>query len=170
MRFFFNGGGKIRITVGTTQSATSNKDQAYIDLGNAIGNLDIASLATTRSGSGETLTTNGLARGFQDLTTSYQTLIKLTSDNSGYTSNTVEYSAKLDAAPASATVITIKMVTTDAAGDTTFTAGNTDGVAANPNEAPKITLALIEVHPTNAEGLSANIQSASNAEVSNSTS
>ncbi len=96
--------------------------------------------------------------------------MKLTSDNSGYTSNTVEYSAKLDAAPASATVITIKMVATDDASDDTFTAGNTDGVPANPNEAPKITLALIEVHPTNAEGLAANIQSASNAEVSNSTS
>jgi hypothetical protein len=32
-----------------------------------------------------------------------------------------------------------------------------------------MTLALIEVYPTNGEGLSANIQSLSNAEVSNST-
>ena len=171
MRAFFNGGGKIRIDPSVTTGIDGDKDTVFDDLTTtATGNLDVGAHATTRSGSGETLTTNGLGNGFHDLSTGYTTLLKLTSDNSGYTSNTVEYSAKLDAAPASATVITIKMVTTDAAGDTTFTAGNTDGVAANPNEAPKITLALIEVHPTNAEGLASNIQSASNAEVSNSTS
>ena len=171
MRAFFNGGGKIRIDPTVVTGIDGDKDTVFDDLTTtATGNLDVGAHATTRSGSGETLTTNGLGNGFHDLSTGYTTLLKLTSDNSGYTSNTVEYSAKLDAAPASATVITIKMVTTDAAGDTTFTAGNTDGVAANPNEAPKITLALIEVHPTNAEGLASNIQSASNAEVSNSTS
>ena len=171
MRAFFNAGGKIRIDPSVTTGIDGSKDDVFNDLTvTATGNLDIGSLASTRSGSGETLTTNGLGLGFHDLTDSYQTILKLTSDNSGYTSNTVEYFAKLDAAVASATVITIKMVATDAAADTTFTAGNTDGVAANPNEAPKITLALIEVHPTNAQGLASNIQSASNAEVSNSTS
>lgn len=171
MRAFFNGGGKIRIDPTVVTGIDGDKDTVFDDLTTtATGNLDIGAHASTRSGSGETLTTNGLANGFHDLGTGYTTILKLTSDNSGYTSNTVEYSAKLDAAPASATVITIKMVATDAAGDDTFTAGNTDGVPANPNEAPKITLALIEVHPTNAEGLAANIQSASNAEVSNSVS
>ena len=171
MRAFFNGGGKIRIDPTVVTGIDGDKDTVFNDLTTtATGNLDIGAHASTRSGTGETQTTNGLANGFHDLGTGYTTILKLTSDNSGYTSNTVEYFAKLDAAPASATVITIKMVATDAADDTTFTAGNTDGVAANPNEAPKITLALIEVHPTNAEGLASNIQSASNAEVSNSTS
>ena len=171
MRAFFNAGGKIRIDPTVVTGIDGDKDTVFNDLTTtATGNLDIGAHDSTRSGTGETQTTNGLALGFHDLTDSYQTILKLTSDNSGYTSNTVEYFAKLDAAPASATVITIKMVATDAADDTTFTAGNTDGVAANPNEAPKITLALIEVHPTNAEGLASNIQSASNAEVSNSTS
>ena len=94
----------------------------------------------------------------------------MTSDNTGYTSNTVEYQAKLDAAPGTAVTITVKMISSDPAADTTYTSGNTDGVAANPNEAPRMTLALIEVYPTNAEGLSAAIQSSSNAEVSNSAS
>ena len=171
MRAFFNAGGKIRIDPTVVTGIDGDKDTVFNDLTTtATGNLDIGAHASTRSGTGETQTTNGLANGFHDLGTGYTTILKLTSDNSGYTSNTVEYFAKLDAAPASATVITIKMVATDAAGDATFTAGNTDGVAANPNEAPKITLALIEVHPTNAEGLASNIQSASNAEVSNSTS
>ena len=171
MRHFFNAGGKIRVDPSCITGIDGSKDTVFDDLTTtAIGNLDIGSQASTRSGSGETLTTNGLANGFHDLGTGYTTIIKLTSDNSGYTSNTVEISAKLDAAVGSATVITVKMVSTDAADDTTFTSGNTAGVPANPNEAPRMTLALIEVHPTDAQGLAAAIQSSSNAEVSNSAS
>ena len=171
MRFFFNAGGKIRIDPSCITGIDGSKDTVFNDLTvTATGNLDIGSQVSTRSGSGETLTTNGLALGFHDLTTSYQTILKLTSDNTGYTSNTVEYQAKLDAAPGTAVTITVKMISSDPAADTTYTSGNTDGVAANPNEAPRMTLALIEVYPTNGEGLSANIQSSSNAEVSNSAS
>ena len=169
MRHFFNAGGKIRVDPSAITGIDGDKDTVFNDLtATAIGNLDIAALASTRSGSGETLTTDGLARGYYDLTDSYQTIIKLTSDNSGYTSNTVEISAKLNAAVASATVITVKMVTTDAADDTTFTSPNSSGVPANPNEAPRMTLALIEVFPNDTQGLASSIQSASNAEVSNS--
>ena len=66
--------------------------------------------------------------------------------------------------------ITIKMVSTDAAADDTYTAGNTSSVPANPNEAPIMTLAIIEVYPDDTQGLAADIRSASNAEVSNSAS
>jgi hypothetical protein len=171
MRAFFNGGGSIRIDPSVVTGIDGDKDTVFNDLTTtAIGNLDFGAHATTRSGSGETLTTNGLANGFHDISTSYVTLIKLTSDNSGYTSNTVEIFAKLNAAPATATVVTIKMVATDAAGDDTFTSGNTSGVAVNPNEAPKIVLALIEEFPDDSQGLAADIRSASNAEVSNSVS
>ncbi len=170
-RAFFNAGGSIRIDPTCVTGIDGTKDDCYNDLTTtAVGNLDFGAHATTRSGSGETLTTNGLANGFFDISTSYVTLLKLTSDNSGYTSNTVEIFAKLNAAPATATVITIKMVTTDGAADTTYTSGNTSGVPANPNEAPRMTLALIEEYPTNGQGLASNIQSASNAEVSNSAS
>ena len=169
MRHFFNAGGKIRIDPSCTTGIDGSKDDVFNALTvTATGNLDIGSKTSTRSGSGETLTTNGLALGFHDLTDSYQTILKLTSDDSGYTSNTVEYQAKLDAAVGTAVTITVKMISTDGAADDTYTAGNTDGVAANPNEAPRMTLALIEVHPTDAQGLSAAIQASSNAEVSNS--
>ena len=94
----------------------------------------------------------------------------MTSDNSGYTSNAVEYQAKLNAAVGTAVTITVKMISTDPADDTTYTSPNTSGVPSNPNEAPRMTLALIEVYPTNAQGLASNIQSSSNAEVSNSAS
>ncbi len=171
MRAFFNAGGFIRIDPSCITGIDGNKDTVFNDLTvTAIGNLDLKAHSTARSGSGETLTTNGLANGFHDLSTGYTTLIKLTSDNSGYTSNTVEIAAKLNAAVGSATVLTIKLVSVDAAGDDTFTSPNTSGVPSNPNEAPRMTLALIEHHPTDAQGLAAAIQVSSNAEVSNSTS
>ena len=171
MRAFFNGGGKIRVDPSCVTGIDGSKDDVFNDLTvTAIGNLDIAAHATTRSGSGETLTTNGLGNGFHDLGTGYTVLIKLTSDNSGYTSNTIEISAKLNAAIGSATVITVKMVSVDAAADTTFQSGNLSSVPTNPNEAPKIVLALIELSPNDTQGLAADIKSASNAEVSNSVS
>ena len=168
MRAFFNGGGFIRIAPTATTGIDGLKDTVFADLCTAVGNLDLKAQASTRSGSGETLTTNGLANGFHDLGTGYTSIIKLTSDNSGYTSDTLEISAKLNAAVGSATVLTIKQVASDPAADTTYTSGNTDGVAANPNEAPVMTLTLTENYPTDAQGLAAAIRVASNAEVSNS--
>jgi hypothetical protein len=171
MRHFFNAGGKIRIDPSCVTGIDGDKDTVFNDLTTtAIGNLDLGSQSSTRSGSGETLTTDGLANGFHDLTTSYTTILKLTSDNSGYTSNTVEIQAKLDAAVGTATVLTVKMISVDGDNDDTYTVPNTSGVPANPNEAPRMTLALIEVFPNNTEGLAADIQSLSNTEVSNSAS
>ena len=168
MRHFFNAGGKIRCVMSAEGSVDGDKDTVFTDLSNAIGNLDIAAEATTRSGSGETLTTNGLAYGFRDLGTGYTVLLKLTSDNSGYTSNTAEISAKLNAAIGTGVTLTVKQVCVDGGSDTTFTAGNTSGVAANPNEAPTMRLTLTELNPTDAQGLASAIQVDSNAEVSNS--
>ena len=171
MRHYFNAGGKIRIDPSCVTGIDGSKDTVFNDLTTtATGNLDIAAHSTTRSGSGETLTTNGLSNGFHDLGTGYTVLLKLTSDNSGYTSNTVEYSAKLNAAVGSATVLTIKMVSQDPAADTTYSSNNLSGVPTNPNEAPRMTLALLELYPTDAQGLGAAIRPSSNAEVSNSAS
>jgi hypothetical protein len=169
MRWFFNAGGKARITVGIVAAVEQGKDTAFKDLGTAIGNLDIASLTTSRSGTGETLTTNGLALGMRDLTTNYQTLLKLTSDNSTYTSNTVEIFAKLDAAVDSAVTMTIKMVATDGASDAQYTAGNTSSVAAAIKDTPKMVTTLFAVTPNFTQGLTDPTYSITSATVSNTT-
>tara|TARA_A100001011_G_C14282387_1_gene832165 strand:- start:69 stop:1028 length:960 start_codon:yes stop_codon:yes gene_type:complete len=169
MRHYFNAGGKIRLVCDVSGSVDGDKDTVFTDLGTGLGNLDIGSLATTRSGSSETLTTNNLSRGYRDLTTSYQNIIKLTSDNSNYTDNSLEVQAKLDASVDSATVITVKIIFLDGASDGTFTSGNTAGVPADPNNAPQVRSTVTERHPNDSEGLAAAIQSSSNAQVSNST-
>ena len=168
MRAFFNGGGKIRVDPSTSGTTDGSKDTVFQEITAAVGNLDIKAHATTRSGSGETQTSLDSGNGFHDLTTSYASKIKITADNSGYTSNYVEIFAKLDAAPGTAVRIDIKMISSDPADDTTYTSGNTDGVAANPNEAPAMVLTLIEVSPNDTQGLASDIKSSSNAQISNS--
>ena len=167
MRHFFNAGGKVRVTVGTTQGSTNPKDQAFIDLGTALGNIDIAAQSTLRSGSGETLTTNGLANGFHDLGTGYTVLIKLTSDNSNYTSNTVEIAAKLDAAVGTAVTMTIRMIATDPSSDSQYTSPNTSGVPAAVKDTPRMVTTLFTLSPNTSEGLGTALGISSSATVSN---
>ena len=169
MRFYFNQGGKVRIVQSATASSLSAKDNSFVDLGTGIGNLDIGSQSTTRSGAAETLTTDGLAIGFYDMTTSYQTIIKMTSDNSTYTSNTVEIFAKLDASPGTAVTMTIKMVATDGSADDQYTEGNTASVAAAIKDTPQMVTTLYMLRPNTTEGLATVYDEASTAEVSNTT-
>jgi hypothetical protein len=171
MRHYFNAGGKVRITVGTSQASTDAKDTAFADLGTAIGNLDIGAQSTTRSGSGETLTTDGLANGFHDLVTGETTLLKLTSDNTNYTSNTVEITARLDAAVGTATVMTIKMIATDPADDTQYTSPNTASptVSATAKDTPKMVTTLFTLSPNTSEGLGTGLSILTSATESNTT-
>jgi hypothetical protein len=133
MRYFFNAGGKLRIDPIRTGNGgvdgASGKDAAWDNLYNSVGNLDIASQATTRSGTGDTLDTDGLAIGFYDLTTSYQTLLQLSDDAYPYTANTIKFEAKLDAAPGSATVMTFQITATDGSGEFTFNDASADNEA-----------------------------------------
>ena len=156
MRHFFNGGGKVRIVTSTTQGTTNPKDQSFIDLGTALGNIDIGSLATTRSGSGETETTNGLANGFHDLGTGYTSLIKLTSNNANYTSNNIELFAKLNAVVGTAVTMVIKMVASDPASDAQYTEGNTDGPSGGDGDiknTPRMVTNIYAITPNTDEGL-----------------
>ena len=167
MRHFFNAGGKVRIVTSTTEGAVSTKDQAFKDLGTAIGNLDIGAQASTRSGSGETQTTDGLANGFHDLTASYAVILKLTSDNTSYTSNTLEISAKLDAAVGTAVTMTIKMIATDPSADTQYTAGNTSSIPADVKNTPRMVTNLYALTPNTSQGLTTSPAHASVAATSN---
>jgi hypothetical protein len=170
MRAFFNAGGSIKIDPATSGSVDGDKDTVFEQLTAAVGILEFKAHATTRSGTGETQTSFASGTGFYDISTSDVSLLKLTSDNAGYTSDYIEIFASLDAAPSSATVINIKMVSSDPAADDTYTAGNTSGVPTNPNECPAMVLALTAKEPNSSAGLAAAIQFLSNTEVTNSAS
>jgi hypothetical protein len=172
-RFFFNAGGKIRVNltrVGNGGSSATDKDDSVDEMITAMGDFDIASLASTRSGTTETLTTDGLAIGFQDVTTSYQTVFLLTQANGTYTSMTLKGEIKGNATAGSTTVITIKMSLTDAdTGDAEFTSGNTSGVDQFENFIGTTDFATKLMLPTTAQGLDPVYTLSASAEVSNTT-
>ena len=173
MRFFFNAGGKIRVNltrVGNGGSSATAKDSSVDEMISAMGNFDIASVASTRSGSGETLTTDGFAIGFQDVTTSYQTVFLLTQSSGDYTSMTLKGELKGNATQGSTTNVTIKMSLTDAdSGDGTFTTGNLDTVDVNANAIGTTDFATKLMLPTTAQGLNPVYTLSGSAETSNTT-
>jgi hypothetical protein len=94
-RYFFNSGGRLSLVFSPSGLTDNAKEQSYTDLMNAVGTLHLDQLTSTRTGTGETLSTNGLAIGYWDLTTSDQTILGLTSDNANYTANTLEIKLKV---------------------------------------------------------------------------
>ena len=86
LRWFFNAGGTMRMKFTRTGGGSANgstatdKDDSVDEMITAIGNFDLKQSVSTRSGSGETVTTNGLANGILDLGTGYTVLLKLTQD------------------------------------------------------------------------------------------
>lgn len=169
MRHFFNAGGSILCIPGTSGTTDGAKDTAFSSMAAAIGTLSIFGQTTSRAGDGgDTLATSDFTNGFHQLTTSYTSKIKVTSsDYAGYGSDYIEIFAKLDAAPGSSTVITIKQVGSDPAADPTYTSGNTSGVPANPSLVPALSLNIKSKDPNTNEGLSTGFSPSSNAQVSN---
>jgi hypothetical protein len=175
MRHFFNAGGKIRVLgdrtgdglAGDGGSETNIKQENWDTLLAAVGNFDIGAQGCTRSGSGETLTTDGTTNGFHDLGTGYTVLIKLSDDTSPYTANYVEISAKLNAVVGTAITMTVKYDLQDGSADDTYTAGNTDTIDSQVDRVGVTRVRSFVISPNNTEGLASNITESSTAEVSN---
>jgi len=173
MRFFFNSGGKIRVNltrVANGGDAATDKDDSVDEMITAMGNFDIGSLVSTRSGTTETLTTNGFAIGFQDVTTSYQTVFLLTQANGTYTSMTLKGELKGNATAGSTANVTIKMSLTDAdGGDILYTDGNLSSIDQFENFIGITDFATKLILPTTAQGLGTVYTLSGSAETSNTT-
>lgn len=147
MRWFFNSGGKIQINVTRTSNSgavASAKDQAMDDLIDALGDFKIKSQASEYSNDGSTDTNTlgdgssayDLNIGFYDLTTNYQTILILRQDWQTYEFMNIKIEAKLNAAPGTASTMTIRTSLLDpfidgssvATADATYTSGNTASV------------------------------------------
>jgi hypothetical protein len=101
-RYFFNAGGRLSLVAGHAGDFEQNaKETNWRDLINAVGTIHLDQLTSTRTGTGETLTTNGSAIGYWDLTTSNQTLIRLTQDTAPYTANYIDIFARVAGAAGS---------------------------------------------------------------------
>ena len=176
LRWFFNAGGTMRMKFTRTGGGQSNgssttpKDDSVDEMITAIGNFDLKAAVSTRSGTGETVTTNGLANGIYDLGTGYTVLLKLTQSSGTYTSMFVDIQAKLNAAVASAVTVTMKYTLNDVdSGDSAYTSGNLSSIDVNENYIGITDFGLFIVAPTTAQGLASVSTIASSAEVSNNT-
>ena len=172
-RWFFNAGGKIQINISRTGnggSSATSKDNSMSELVSGLGDFKLGSVASTRSGSTETVSTNGLSIGFHDLTTAYQTVLQLTQDSGSYTSMYVRIEAKANAAAGSATAVTIKTSLVDPdGGDSEFTSGNTSGVDQYANFIGTTNVILKTVNPTTGQGLATVYTPSTTAVTSNTT-
>lgn len=175
MRYFFNQGGKIIIEAtrtGNGGSSATDKDLAMDDLIDSLGQFRIKSQTSDYSVDGSTnvntLTTDGLTIGFYDLTTSYQTILELTQDWATYNSMYMRFEAKVNAAPGSSTVLTVKTSLVDPdAGDSEFTSGNTASVDQYANFIGVTNVVLKYQKATTAEGLATIYEPFTTAVVSN---
>jgi hypothetical protein len=186
MRWFFNAGGKIQINVTRTSnagSAATSKDQAIDDLIDSLGDFKIKSQSSEYSNDGSTdvnilgdgSSAYDLNIGFYDLTTSYQTILVLRQDWQTYEFMNFKIEAKLDAAPGTATVITVRTSLLDpfidgssvATADNTYTAGNTASVDQYANWVGVTNVVLSYVKATTAEGLTTVYEPSTTALVSN---
>lgn len=174
LRHFFNAGGRIRVKLtrnGNGGGSATSKDGSVDELITAMGNFDIGSATSTRSGSGETLSTDGFANGVADLGTGYTTIFLLTQASGTYTSMTLKGEAKVDNGTYGSDVkVTVKMTLTDAdSGDSEFTSGNTSSVDQYANFIGQTDFALHTVNPTTAQGLASVAAISANATESNTT-
>jgi hypothetical protein len=186
MRYFFNAGGKIQINVtrtGNAGSAATSKDQAIDDLIDSLGDFKIKSQSSEYSNDGSTnvnilgdgSSAYDLNIGFYDLTTSYQTILILRQDFQTYEFMNFKIEAKLNAAPGTATTITVRTSLLDpfidgstaATQDNTYTAGNTASVDQYANWVGVTNVILKYVKATTAEGLATIYEPSSTALVSN---
>ena len=175
LRYFFNAGGKVRVQPsrvgnGGATGATS-KDTSFDELISAVGIFSIAAQSSSRSGSGETVTTNGLTTGALELSTGYTTLLRLTQNSGTYTSNYVDIQAKLNAAVGTATVITVRFQFVDADGtDAVYGGGNNPpGYDAYLEFVGQTRVVLTTISPNTTEGLASVGTISSTATVSNTT-
>ena len=186
MRWFFNQGGSIQINVTRTSNSgdvASQKDQAIDDLIDSLGNFRIKSQSSEYSNDGSTNTNTlgdgssayDLNIGFYDLTTSYQTILVLRQDWQTYEFMNFKFEAKLNAAPGTATTITVRTSLLDpfidgssvATADNTYTAGNTASVDQYANWVGVTNVILSYVSATTAEGLVTVYEPSATALVSN---
>ena len=175
LRFFFNAGGKIRIKLtrtGNGASSATSKDSSVDELITALGNFDIGAQVSTRSGSGETLQTDGLANGVDDFGTSYTTIAVIRQSSGTYTTMDLKIEGKVDNATyGSAVKVTVKCSVIDAdSGDSQFTSGNTSGVDQFANFIGVTDFALHTVNPNTDDGLGSVVGISDSAIESNTTS
>lgn len=169
-RFFFNAGGKLRLTFSNAATNNTGKDSVVSQLITEIGAFTLGATASAVSGTLNTgagqdiLTTDGRSLGYYDLTTSYQTIILYTESSGTYDGSyddliQIKIEAKTNATGgaggSNGTVITLKVsflindtVRTD------YTSGNIANVPVKMESCGPTSVLSSTIDPNTTQGLS----------------
>ena len=94
-RYFFNAGGRLSLVLTPVDFAANAKETNWNTLVNAVGTIHLDAYSSTRTGTGETVTHNGLANGYWELGTTNTHLLRLTEATSPYTANYIDIFARV---------------------------------------------------------------------------
>ena len=183
-RWFFNAGGSIRVKLTNNASNSTGKDGCIDNLINSMGNFDVKSTTSAKSGtnSATTQTTYATTTGYYDLGTSYTTLLHLEDngmEGGSYANNIeIKIEGKVSAAHADSRgnngeVVTLKCsVLLNDSTRSDYTSGNLSSINVEEEAAGTTDWGFFTVDPTTAQGLSTvytsiTIASSSNAIVNN---
>jgi hypothetical protein len=122
-RYYYNAGGSTRLTFSRAGGTSHTKNTEWANLATACGTVIFAVQGTTKSGGSGSTTTLATTIGYQDMTTSDQTLFKQMEGDNPYTSNYILVEAKTNAVDSdgngdNGNILTLKVSWVDAAGDT----------------------------------------------------
>ena len=92
-RYYYNAGGSTRLTFSRSGGTSHTKNSEWSNLATACGTIIFAVQGTTKSGGSGSTTTLATTTGYQDMTTSDQTLFKQMEGDSPYTSNYIQVEA-----------------------------------------------------------------------------
>ena len=178
-RWFFNAGGKIRVSLTNNATGSTDKDTSVSNLITSMGNFDLGANTNGRSGTGDTPTTEATETGYYDLGTSYTTLMHLDESAGTYANNIeLKIEAKVNSAHGdgrnnNGEVVTLKCsVLLNDGTRTDYSSNNLSSVAVEAEAAGTTDWSFRTVDPTTAQGLdtvytSVTIANASNAIVNN---
>ena len=122
-RYYYNAGGSTRLTFSRAGGTSHTKNTEWSNLATACGTVIFAVQGTTKSGGSGSVGTLATTIGYQDMTTSDQTLFKQFEGDNPYTSNYILVEAKTNAVDSDGNgdnghILTFKVTWLDAAGDT----------------------------------------------------
>lgn len=122
-RYYYNAGGSTRLTFSRAGGTSHTKNTEWSNLATACGTVIFAVQGTTKSGGSGSVGTLATTIGYQDMTTSDQTLFKQFEGDNPYTSNYILVEAKTNAVDSDGNgdnghILTFKVSWVDAAGDT----------------------------------------------------
>ena len=128
-RYFFNCGGRIRISYAKTSATSSAKNTQWNTLASDCGTYLINAQSSGKTGGAGSPTTNDTNKGYYDLTTGYTTLFKQLEGTTPYTANYIQVEGKVSAAHVdgrgnNGATITIKVTWQDDAADSVGFAKN----------------------------------------------